>query len=145
MPKNAFFGKFYLYTCTSRFSIDEFYFFHYRRASIRRRRSGGIGRRAGLKIQYPQGCEGSIPSFGTIKKFRALGPEFFYSFLISYRLAVDVKMQVYHIHHDRSPLRDLMHDSLIAPCLVEKNVLVTVTPDESLVRLLPQATSRRQP
>ena len=29
------------------------------------RRSGGIGRRAGLKIRYPRGCEGSIPSFGT--------------------------------------------------------------------------------
>jgi hypothetical protein len=97
------------------------------------------------KSSIRKGVRGSIPSFGTIKKFRALGPEFFYSFLISYRLAVDVKMQVYHIHHDRSPLRDLMHDSLIAPCLVEKNVLVTVTPDESLVRLLPQATSRRQP
>ena len=28
-------------------------------------RSGGIGRRARLKIVYPEGCEGSIPSFGT--------------------------------------------------------------------------------
>jgi hypothetical protein len=28
-------------------------------------RSGGIGRRARLKIVYPEGYEGSIPSFGT--------------------------------------------------------------------------------
>jgi hypothetical protein len=29
------------------------------------RRSGGIGRRAGLKIRSPQGGEGSSPSFGS--------------------------------------------------------------------------------
>ena len=29
--------------------------------------SGGTGRRAGLKIQYSQGCAGSIPAFGTLK------------------------------------------------------------------------------
>ena len=33
-------------------------------SSLQRRR-GGIGRRAGLKIQYPQGCEGSSPFAGT--------------------------------------------------------------------------------
>ena len=29
------------------------------------RRDGGIGRRDGLKIRFPQGSEGSIPSLGT--------------------------------------------------------------------------------
>ncbi len=29
-------------------------------------RSGGIGRRAGFKIPFPHGSEGSIPSFGMI-------------------------------------------------------------------------------
>jgi hypothetical protein len=29
-------------------------------------RSGGIGRRAGLKIQWPQGRVGSSPTFGTL-------------------------------------------------------------------------------
>jgi hypothetical protein len=29
------------------------------------RRSGGIGRRAGLKIRFPPGSVGSIPTFGT--------------------------------------------------------------------------------
>jgi hypothetical protein len=28
------------------------------------RRSGGIGRRAGLKIRFPPGSVGSIPTFG---------------------------------------------------------------------------------
>ena len=31
-------------------------------------RSGGIGRRARLKIVYCNKCEGSIPSSGTIKR-----------------------------------------------------------------------------
>ena len=48
-------------------------------------RSGGTGRRAGLKIQYPQGCESSILSSGTIdyKKGRAnVARPFFRAFAI---------------------------------------------------------------
>ena len=33
--------------------------------SVNLSRSGGTGRRVGLKIRYSQGCVGSIPSFGT--------------------------------------------------------------------------------
>ena len=33
-------------------------------ATVAVRRSGGIGRRAGLKIRFPPGSVGSIPTFG---------------------------------------------------------------------------------
>src|SRR3954466_4849934 len=36
-------------------------------------RSGGIGRRAGLKIRFPSGSVGSIPTFG-IRRLRATTP-----------------------------------------------------------------------
>src|SRR5690242_14554235 len=36
-----------------------------RRYSAQPRRSGGTGRRAGLKIRWPSGRVGSIPTFGT--------------------------------------------------------------------------------
>src|SRR4051794_10272242 len=36
----------------------------------RRGRSGGIGRRAGLKIRFPSGSVGSIPNFGTDQRGR---------------------------------------------------------------------------
>ena len=35
-------------------------------------RGGGIGRRAGFKIQYPRGCEGSSPSLGTMLIIKGL-------------------------------------------------------------------------
>ena len=35
--------------------------------------SGGIGRRAGFKIQFPQGSGGSIPPSGTEQEVRVRG------------------------------------------------------------------------
>ena len=41
-------------------------------------RRGGIGRRAGLKIQCPQGRAGSTPAAGIVKKTRFLDLVFFF-------------------------------------------------------------------
>ena len=41
-------------------------------------RSGEIGRRAGLKIQYWQQCAGSSPAFGTKKKENTTKCSLFY-------------------------------------------------------------------
>ena len=44
-------------------------------------RRGGIGRRAGLKIQCPQGRAGSTPAAGIVIKTRFSNLVFFYKFL----------------------------------------------------------------
>ena len=47
-------------------------------------RSGEIGRRVGLKIQYPQGCVGSSPSFGTRDSKSLVVYYFFYGIALSF-------------------------------------------------------------
>ena len=46
-------------------------------------RRGGIGRRAGLKIQYWQQCVGSIPSVGKVRQRRRCPRLDFNAFLVS--------------------------------------------------------------
>ena len=69
IPENSVNIK-YLRREGGRKSFDLALFFTYTRSAqciIHRRRDGGIGRRARLKISFHSWSEGSIPSLGTIK------------------------------------------------------------------------------